>query len=126
MKALLALLVFILCAGSGLYYFYNHVQQEQTLQQERAQQLIQQQKQIVIEQKKQLGHVRETIPEVKTEAPRVQPIRNETSSYKCDGREYCSQMRSLEEANWFIRHCPNTKMDGDHDGEPCENDSRWH
>ncbi|HAB72374.1 MAG TPA: calcium-binding protein, partial [Acinetobacter nosocomialis] len=20
----------------------------------------------------------------------------------------------------------NTKMDGDHDGEPCENDSRWH
>ncbi|WP_228143055.1 excalibur calcium-binding domain-containing protein [Acinetobacter pittii] len=35
-------------------------------------------------------------------------------------------MHSLEEARWFVRNCPNTKMDGNHDGEPCENDSRWH
>lgn len=40
--------------------------------------------------------------------------------YKCDGRQYCSQMRSYEEAKYFIQHCPNTKMDGDHDGIPCE------
>ncbi|MGE8538343.1 MAG: cold shock domain-containing protein [Acinetobacter sp.] len=48
-----------------------------------------------------------------------------TSQFKCDGREHCSQMGSYEEALFFIRHCPNTKMDGDNDGEPCENDSRW-
>nr|WP_269082189.1 excalibur calcium-binding domain-containing protein [Thalassomonas actiniarum] len=26
---------------------------------------------------------------------------------------------------YFINNCPNTKMDGDHDGQPCENDSRF-
>ena len=41
-------------------------------------------------------------------------------TYKCDGRQHCSQMRSYEEAKYFIRHCPNTKMDGDRDGIPCE------
>jgi hypothetical protein len=46
-------------------------------------------------------------------------------SFKCDGREYCSQMNSRAEAEFFTRNCPNTKMDGDGDGVPCENDSRW-
>lgn len=49
----------------------------------------------------------------------------EESRYKCDGRQYCSEMTSLDEARYFVKHCPNTKMDGDHDGEPCESDSRW-
>ncbi|OUS24815.1 hypothetical protein A9Q98_13035 [Thalassotalea sp. 42_200_T64] len=40
--------------------------------------------------------------------------------YKCDGRQHCSQMNSYEEAKYFIQHCPNTKMDGDNDGIPCE------
>jgi len=40
--------------------------------------------------------------------------------YSCDGRQYCSQMTSCEEAKFFINNCPNTKMDGDHDGIPCE------
>jgi hypothetical protein len=44
-----------------------------------------------------------------------------TSSYQCDGRTHCSQMRSCAEAKYFIQHCPNTKMDGDRDGIPCEN-----
>jgi len=39
---------------------------------------------------------------------------------KCDGRQHCSQMRSFDEAKYFIKHCPNTKMDGDNDGIPCE------
>ena len=40
--------------------------------------------------------------------------------FRCDGRQYCSQMRSCEEAKFFIKNCPNPKMDGDHDGIPCE------
>jgi len=40
--------------------------------------------------------------------------------YTCDGRTHCSQMHSCEEAKFFLRHCPNTQMDGDHDGIPCE------
>ncbi|WP_331498316.1 excalibur calcium-binding domain-containing protein [Pseudomonas sp.] len=46
-------------------------------------------------------------------------------SFRCDGRQYCSQMTSRAEAEFFTRNCPNTKMDGDRDGIPCENDSRF-
>ena len=42
------------------------------------------------------------------------------SGFKCDGRTHCSQMRSCAEAEYFLRNCPNTKMDGNRDGEPCE------
>ncbi|OKY25803.1 cold shock domain-containing protein [Thalassotalea sp. PP2-459] len=48
-----------------------------------------------------------------------------TQHFTCDGRQHCSQMTSREEAEFFTRHCPNTKMDGDNDGIPCENDSRF-
>ena len=47
------------------------------------------------------------------------------SNFQCDGRQHCSQMRSRAEAEFFVANCPNTKMDGDHDGVPCERDSRW-
>jgi cold shock CspA family protein len=43
--------------------------------------------------------------------------------YHCDGRVYCSQMHSCDEAKYFITHCSGTKMDGDGDGIPCE--SQW-
>lgn len=48
-----------------------------------------------------------------------------SQQFKCDGRQHCSQMRSRAEAEFFLRNCPNTKMDGDYDGIPCENDSRF-
>ena len=40
--------------------------------------------------------------------------------YSCDGRTYCSQMTSCDEAKYFLAHCPGVKMDGDGDGIPCE------
>ena len=51
-----------------------------------------------------------------------QPARGggRASSYACDGRTHCSQMTSCEEATFFLRNCPGTKMDGDRDGIPCE------
>ncbi|HSG62940.1 MAG TPA: excalibur calcium-binding domain-containing protein [Pseudomonadales bacterium] len=48
-----------------------------------------------------------------------------SNNFRCDGRQYCSQMTSREEAVFFAKYCPNTQLDGDSDGEPCENDSRW-
>ncbi|MBF7694262.1 cold shock domain-containing protein [Acinetobacter pollinis] len=42
------------------------------------------------------------------------------TKYTCDGRVHCSQMRSRDEAVFFINNCPGTKMDGDGDGIPCE------
>ncbi len=43
-----------------------------------------------------------------------------TERYRCDGRSYCSQMHSCEEAKWFLQHCPGMNMDGEGDGIPCE------
>jgi hypothetical protein len=42
------------------------------------------------------------------------------SPYQCDGRMYCSQMTSCEEAEFFLANCPGVKMDGGGDGVPCE------
>lgn len=52
----------------------------------------------------------------------AQAVQNsfEVSSFRCDGRQYCSQMTSCEEAKFFLRNCPNVKMDGDGNGIPCE------
>lgn len=43
-----------------------------------------------------------------------------TTGFRCDGRQHCSQMNTLQEAAYFLQHCPDTRMDGDNDGEPCE------
>lgn len=43
-----------------------------------------------------------------------------SSSFSCDGRQHCSQMRSCAEAKYFLANCPGVKMDGDRDGIPCE------
>jgi hypothetical protein len=40
--------------------------------------------------------------------------------FRCDGRQHCSQMRSCEEAKFFLASCPGVKMDGDRNGIPCE------
>lgn len=51
----------------------------------------------------------------------VQPIEQTTSAvFKCDGRTLCSQMSSCAEATFFLKNCPDVKMDGNHDGVPCE------
>ncbi|EPF21158.1 MAG: excalibur calcium-binding domain-containing protein [Microcystis aeruginosa Ma_MB_F_20061100_S19] len=48
---------------------------------------------------------------------------NNRPKFRCDGRTHCSQMTSCAEATFFLRNCPNVKMDGDGDGVPCE--SQW-
>lgn len=51
----------------------------------------------------------------------AQPAHPASSAlYRCDGRTHCSQMTSCAEAQFFLRNCPNTEMDGDNDGVPCE------
>ena len=43
-----------------------------------------------------------------------------SNNYRCDGRQHCSQMTSCAEATFFLKNCPDTKMDGNNDGVPCE------
>ena len=57
-----------------------------------------------------------------SELPANAPLAKQ-QAYHCDGRTYCSQMASCAEATFFINNCPDTKMDGDNDGVPCE--SQW-
>lgn len=40
--------------------------------------------------------------------------------FRCDGRTHCSEMTSCSEAKFFLKNCPGVKMDGNHDGTPCE------
>lgn len=46
--------------------------------------------------------------------------RSDNGQFRCDGRTYCSQMTSCQEAKFFLNNCPGAKMDGDQDGIPCE------
>ena len=62
-------------------------------------------------------------PPVYDSTPVYETILDERTTetiFKCDGRQHCSQMTSYDEAVFFLRNCPNTKMDGDRDGIPCE------
>ncbi|MEO7056342.1 MAG: excalibur calcium-binding domain-containing protein [Caldimonas sp.] len=43
-----------------------------------------------------------------------------TAGFSCDGRTHCSQMKSCDEAKYFLANCPGVKMDGDRNGIPCE------
>jgi Excalibur calcium-binding domain len=67
------------------------------------------------EEKKRRAATAATTPEkVAPAAPTV------SSGFSCDGRQYCSQMKSCAEAKYFLASCPGTKMDGDKNGIPCE------
>lgn len=43
-----------------------------------------------------------------------------STSFQCTGKQHCSQMSSKEEAQFYLAHCPNVMMDGDGDGDACE------
>jgi cold shock CspA family protein len=47
----------------------------------------------------------------------------EETKFQCQGKRYCSQMTSCEEATFYLKNCPGVKIDGDRDGIPCE--SQW-
>jgi cold shock CspA family protein len=54
-------------------------------------------------------------------APSILPaVDTAAQLFRCDGRTHCSQMTSCAEAEYFLKHCPGVQMDGNGDGEPCE------
>jgi cold shock CspA family protein len=68
----------------------------------------------ILEKNKSLVTTPSSIPEYHLTEEKQQ-------DFKCTGKVYCSQMTSCEEATFYQDHCPSTKMDGDSDGIPCEN-----
>ncbi len=65
------------------------------------------------------------VPSVAPTIEQPEPAIRSAQLFRCDGRETCSQMTSRDEAQFFVRNCPNTRMDGDNDGDACENDNRF-
>ena len=63
-------------------------------------------------------------PIIQTKKISNKPTSKAKVRFKCDKRKYCSQMRSYEEAKYFLRNCRGVKMDGDKDGIPCERQFR--
>jgi cold shock CspA family protein len=59
-------------------------------------------------------------PPVAAEPVSARAVAPAAVPYRCDGRTMCSQMTSCAEATYFLNNCPGTKMDGNHDGIPCE------
>ena len=110
--------------GFKVYEKYKNYQFEQ---QSKIEQLKEIQLQATEKIKSGLSHLPDVVPLPQREEHRVESMyekRQNTlemnSSFSCDGRTHCSQMRSYEEAVYFLRHCPNVKMDGNNDGVPCE------
>lgn len=54
------------------------------------------------------------LPEFQTQ------VIEQKEQFQCQGKVWCTEMSSLEEALFYLKNCPGTKMDGDYDGEPCE------
>ena len=54
------------------------------------------------------------------ERPQTVKISRDGARFRCEGKVYCSEMTSCAEAKFYLRHCPGTKMDGDGDRIPCE------
>lgn len=109
---------------------YGKYQNYKIQKQQQLEHLMQEQKRLVSEQRAALGDLPEQgLSEQgrkNLEVSTNTPIRSTASStsvsspYRCDGRTHCSQMRSYDEAVFFLRNCPGTQMDGNHDGVPCE------
>lgn len=61
-----------------------------------------------------------TIADAAPPAPALLAAPADEPAFACGGRTMCSQMHSCAEATWVLQHCPDTKMDGNGDGVPCE------
>jgi len=60
-----------------------------------------------------------SIQSTKVKKPNIQKNLNPS----CDNKKICSQMRSCEEAKFYLHNCGLKKLDRDKDGIPCE--GRW-
>ena len=123
----IVLVAIVVLLGVVTYLAYGKYQQNKHEKQAYVAALIAEQEKIVLEQRAELGELPDQVvaqPIQRQPAVQRQIVQPDQASvrqnFSCDGRQHCSQMRSYEEAVFFNQYCPNTKMDGDGDGIPCE------
>lgn len=56
----------------------------------------------------------------KSPASRTSQSERSSISLKCAGKTLCGQMTSCSEATFYLKKCGISRLDGDHDGVPCE------
>ena len=123
---IIGLLIVVILLG----LVYTKYQSYQVQKQQKVEQLMLEQQRIIEEQRATVGEIKEqglsaqgkkNLEQSISVPIKAMPSSTSVSSpYQCDGRTHCSQMNSREEARWFVRNCPGTKMDGNNDGQPCE------
>lgn len=52
-------------------------------------------------------------------------VLKKNKQFQCDGRRFCPEMTSREEAEYFLHFCPSAQLDDNNNGIPCENDARF-
>jgi hypothetical protein len=55
----------------------------------------------------------------RTPTPRASP-NDSPPSFECGAKRTCSEMQSCAEALFYLKHCGQSRLDGDGDGIPCE------
>jgi endonuclease YncB( thermonuclease family) len=55
----------------------------------------------------------------KIDAPAIKTSKG-NFGFTCGGKSKCGQMSSCDEAKFYLNHCGLGRLDGDHDGTPCE------
>jgi len=57
---------------------------------------------------------------IKIEARKIAKAEKHIVFGKCGSKNYCKEMNSCKEAQYFFNTCNLTRLDGDNDGIPCE------
>uniref|UniRef100_UPI00345C51F1 thermonuclease family protein n=1 Tax=Sphingomonas bacterium TaxID=1895847 RepID=UPI00345C51F1 len=63
---------------------------------------------------------RQILPALPARLLQFTGVRSDNTSQSCAGKRVCAQMSSCEEAIYHLRVCHQSRLDGDHDGKPCE------
>ena len=50
----------------------------------------------------------------------VKPKAAANGKFSCDGKRFCREMRSCDEARFYLNKCGESRLDRDNDGIPCE------
>ena len=57
---------------------------------------------------------------ISSETKQKNTSKNTKQKFKCEGKRYCKEMSSCEEAFFYLRQCGLSRLDRDKDGVPCE------
>lgn len=56
----------------------------------------------------------------KVDSPKVEAPNTDNAGFSCEGKRFCREMNSCDEAKFYLNQCGVNRLDGDHDGVPCE------